>query len=106
MSQFLNNPANRYQSLPSNVGIENGSITSLIGSYNSIVQKRNLLLQSASENSPAVTPLTAQLDQLHSAISQTLRQVRKSMDIQRAVCSSNMENTKAKWERLLSRSVS
>ena len=84
MSQFLNNPANRYQSLPSNVGIENGSITSLIGSYNSIVQKRNLLLQSASENSPAVTPLTAQLDQLHSAISQTLRQVRKSMDIQRA----------------------
>lgn len=83
MSQFLNNPANRYQSLPSNVGIENGSVTSLISTYNSIVQKRNLLLQSASENSPAVTPLTAQLDQLHSAISQTLRQVRKSMDIQR-----------------------
>lgn len=84
MSSYLNNPSNRYQPLPSNVGIENSSVTSLISSYNTIVQKRNLLLQSASENSPAVTPLTTQLDQLHSAISQALRQVRKSMDIQRS----------------------
>lgn len=84
MSAFLNNPANRYQMLPTNVGIENGSVTSLIANYNSIVQKRNLLLQSASENSPAVTPLTTQLDQLHRAISSTLQQVRKTMDIQRS----------------------
>lgn len=84
MSSYLNNPSNRYQPLPSNVGIENSSVTSLISTYNTIVQKRNLLLQSASENSPAVTPLTTQLDQLHSAISQALRQVRKSMDIQRS----------------------
>lgn len=83
MSAYLNNPANRYQMLPSNVGIENGSVTSLIGNYNAIVQKRNLLLQSASENSPAVTPLTTQLDQLHRAISSTLQQVRKTMDIER-----------------------
>lgn len=84
MSAFLNNPANRYQPLPSNIGIENGAVTSLINNYNQTVQKRNILLQSASENSPAVTPLTSQLDQLHNAISQTLRQVRKSMDIQRS----------------------
>jgi tyrosine-protein kinase Etk/Wzc len=84
MSSYLNNPSNRYQPLPSNIGIENGSVTSLISSYNTIVQKRNLLLQSASENSPAVTPLTTQLDQLHRAISSTLQQVRKSMDIQRS----------------------
>lgn len=84
MSAFLNNPANRYQPLPNNVGIENGAVTSLISTYNQTVQKRNILLQSASENSPAVTPLTAQLDQLHNSISQTLRQVRKSMDIQRS----------------------
>lgn len=84
MSAYLNNPANRYQMLPNNVGIENGSVTSLISSYNAIVQKRNLLLQSASENSPAVTPLTTQLDQLHKAISSTLQQVRKTMDIERS----------------------
>lgn len=84
MSAYLNNPANRYQMLPNNVGIENGSVTSLISSYNTIVQKRNLLLQSASENSPAVTPLTTQLDQLHRAISSTLQQVRKTMDIERS----------------------
>ena len=84
MSAFLNNPANKYQPLPNNIGIENGAVTSLINNYNQTVQKRNILLQSASENSPAVTPLTSQLDQLQNAISQTLRQVRKSMDIQRS----------------------
>lgn len=84
MSSFLNNPSNRYQPLPNNVGIENSSITALVNNYNQTVQKRNLLLQSASESSPVITPLTAQLDQLHNAISQTLRQVRKSMDIQRS----------------------
>ena len=84
MSAFLNNPANKYQPLPNNIGIENGAVTSLINNYNQTVQKRNILLQSASENSPAVTPLTSQLDQLQNAISQTLRQVRRSMDIQRS----------------------
>lgn len=84
LSSFINNPNNKYQPLPVNIGINNETASSLISNYNTIVQKRNLLLQSASETSPAVIPLTTQLDQLMSAIQRALTQARRSMDIQRS----------------------
>lgn len=79
----FNNQRGKYQLLPANVGISDGTVNSLIGNYNTIVQKRNLLLQSASENSPAVTPLTSQLDQLQSAINQSLIQAYRNIAIKR-----------------------
>lgn len=83
MVSYVNNPANKYQPLPSNVGLSDASATSLINNYNTLVQRRNLLLQSASETSPSVQPLTAQLDDLQSSIQRALRQSRRNMDIQR-----------------------
>lgn len=83
MSSYINNPANKYQPLPSNVGLTDGSATALIGNYNTLVQKRNLLLQSASESSPSVVPLTTQLDELQGSIRRALMQSRRNMDIQR-----------------------
>ncbi len=83
MRSYINNPANKYQPLPSNVGLNDQSATSLINSYNQLVQQRNLLLQSASETSPSVMPLTQQLDDLYSSIKRALVQARRSMDIQR-----------------------
>lgn len=83
MVSYVNNPANKYQPLPSNVGLSDASATSLINNYNTLVQRRNLLLQSASETSPSVQPLTAQLDDLQSSIQRALRLSRRNMDIQR-----------------------
>lgn len=83
MTSFINNPNNKYQPLPVNIGISSEAASSLINNYNVIVQKRNLLLQSASETSPAVIPLTTQLDQLMGAIQRALAQARRQMDIQR-----------------------
>lgn len=84
MRSYVNNPNNRYQALPSNVGLTDQASTSLINNYNEVVQKRNLLLQSASESSPAVVPLTTQLDQLEGAIKRALDQARRNMLIQRS----------------------
>ena len=83
MTSYINNPANRYQPLPSNVGLTDQSATSLINNYNQLVQNRNLLLQSASETSPSVIPLTQQLDDLYASIKRALTQARRNMDIQR-----------------------
>ena len=83
MTSYINNPANRYQPLPSNVGLTDQSATSLINNYNQLVQNRNLLLQSASETSPSVIPLTQQLDDLYASIKRALMQARRNMDIQR-----------------------
>ena len=83
ISEYLNDPSNKYQTLPSNVGLSDASATSLIDKYNDIVITRNRLLRSASESSPTVTPLTAQLDDLTSSIKRTMIQARKSMEIER-----------------------
>ncbi len=84
MRSYINNPANRYQPLPSNVGLTDQSATALINNYNELVQRRNFMLQSASETSPAVAPLTQQLDELDGAIKRALNQARRNMDIQRS----------------------
>lgn len=81
--EYLNDPSNKYQTLPSNVGLSDASATSLIDKYNDIVITRNRLLRSASESSPTVTPLTAQLDDLTSSIKRAMIQARKSMEIER-----------------------
>ncbi len=83
ISEYMNDPSNKYQTLPSNVGLSDASATSLINKYNDIVITRNRLLRSASESSPTVTPLTAQLDDLTSSIKRAMIQARKSMEIER-----------------------
>ena len=83
ISEYMNDPSNKYQTLPSNVGLSDASATSLIDKYNDIVITRNRLLRSASESSPTVTPLTAQLDDLTSSIQRAMIQTRKSMEIER-----------------------
>ena len=83
ISKYMNDPVNKYQTLPSNVGLTDQSATTLINKYNEIVLQRNALLRSANENSPTVTPLTAQLDDLVASIKRAMYQARKSMAIER-----------------------
>lgn len=83
ISQYMNDPANHYQTLPSNVGLTDQSATQLINKYNDIVLTRNRLLRSASESSPTVTPLTAQLDDLSASIRRAIAQAQKNMETQR-----------------------
>lgn len=88
MRAYLDNPANKFQPLPSNVGLTDQSATALIGNYNTLVQKRNLLLQSASETSPSVTPITIQLEELQKSIRRALQQAQRNMNITRNSISS------------------
>lgn len=80
---FANRPGNRHQVLPSNVGLQDEASTSLINEYNKIALERNRLLRTASENSPVVSELTSQLDDMQTSIHQALQQAKKSITIQR-----------------------
>ena len=82
IDEYMRQPANKYQTLPANVGITDASTVSLINRYNEIVLERNRLLRSATESSPVITPLTAQLDDLASSIQRAMDQARNSMNIQ------------------------
>ncbi len=81
--QFANRPGNKHQVLPSNVGLQDEASTSLINEYNKIALERNRLLRTASENSPVVSELTSQLDNMQSSIRQALQQASKGLVIQR-----------------------
>ncbi len=82
LRRHIDNPANRYQIIPSNVGLSDGASSALISQYNKTVLDRNRLLAAASENSPLVMAQTSQLDQLEVSIKEALRQARRTADIQ------------------------
>ena len=83
LREYVNNPQNKYDLIPSNVGLTDGASVSLINNYNQAVQDRNRLLKAASEEAPQVKTLTATIDELQSSIKTALLQARRSADINR-----------------------
>ena len=83
LREFVDNPANQYKIIPSNVGMSDQASTALIASFNQAVQERNRYLKTASQQAPQVVALTSTLDDLQSSIRTALLQARRSADIQR-----------------------
>ena len=83
LNEEMTSSAGTYKTLPSNVGLADQGTQQMINRYNELALERNRLLRSASENSPTVTPLTAQLDELQASIQSSLNQTRKNYEIQR-----------------------
>ena len=83
LREHVEKAENRYQIIPSNVGLIDPVSSSLIQQFNQNVQERNRMLASASENSPQVVQLTNNLDHLQTSIRSALSQARRSADIKR-----------------------
>lgn len=84
LRQYVDNPDNRYKLIPANIGMDDRASTQLITDYNKMVQERNRLMKSASEQSPQVQTLTTTLDDLESSIRQAFAQARHSAELQRS----------------------
>ncbi|MCH5312327.1 MAG: polysaccharide biosynthesis tyrosine autokinase [Prevotella sp.] len=107
LRQYINEPANKYQIIPSNVGLQDNASTSLINQYNQIVLERNKMLRSASEIAPQVQTLTNTLNELLVSIKVALQQASYSANIklnnieqQYAMYQNRVGNTPAQ-ERIL-----
>lgn len=98
--EYANIPANKYQTMPSNVGLTDPAATALIAQYNTIALKRKELLVSASELSPNVAILTSQLDDLAKSIQQAVDQAIKNIKIQQ----SSLQNTYSKYSAKVEKS--
>ncbi|MGM9779743.1 MAG: GumC family protein [Prevotella sp.] len=83
LRQYVDDPRNNYQLIPSNIGLGDKSSTELIASYNENVLMRNKLLRTASESSPQVQTLTSTLDELQRSIHIALAQAAKSAEIRK-----------------------
>ena len=83
LREFVDNPANKYEIIPSNVGLTDQASVGLIKEFNQIVLDRNRLLKSVSEQAPQVQTLTGTLNELRSSIRTALLQARRGADIMR-----------------------
>jgi capsular exopolysaccharide synthesis family protein len=83
IQDFVNQPNNKYQILPSNVGLTDQASVALITEYNKGVLERNRTLRTASEMNPRVQEITAQLDQLMESLKSALIQAIRNGEISR-----------------------
>ena len=83
LRQFVDNPANKYAIIPSNVGLTDQASVALIAEHNKTVQERNRLLKAVSEQAPQAQTLTLAIDELQAPIRTALMQARRAADIQR-----------------------
>ena len=59
LRDYINNPSNRNEVIPSNVGLEDKGLSAAIDQYNAQLGERNRLLLTSSEENPAVVKLDA-----------------------------------------------
>ena len=96
LREYVDNPSNKYQIIPSNVGLADEASKHLINQFNQNVLDRNRMLRTASEIAPQVMTLTSTLDDLQRSIQTALLQARKSADIQ-------MQGIKSQYAKYQSR---
>ena len=83
LREFVDKPSNKYDIIPSNVGLTDKASLELIAQYNQNVLDRNRLLKSVSEQAPQLLTLTGTLDELRTSIRTALLQARRAADIMR-----------------------
>lgn len=83
LREYVENPNNKYELIPSNVGLTDASSVQTIAMFNKNIQDRNRLLRSSSEHSPQVQTLTSTADDLRRSLLVALQQARRSADITR-----------------------
>ncbi|MCH5168068.1 MAG: polysaccharide biosynthesis tyrosine autokinase [Prevotellaceae bacterium] len=81
---YVNNPANVMKVIPANLGLDNVKLNDVIGKYNELVQQRNRLLKSSSEDNPYVQRLTGQIEEMWPSIRVSLEAVRSDVMAQKA----------------------
>jgi capsular exopolysaccharide synthesis family protein len=74
-----------YQLLPASLGIQDGGISGLISTYNSLVLERNAYLRTSTPQNPVVATITAQLDSLRENLRDNIKSTVNSLNIQLGV---------------------
>lgn len=85
LSEYVNDPANRYELIPVNVGVYSGDAVSMISRHNQLVNDRKMLLKSVTEQSTQVKLTTQLIDELHPVIQTAFKRDRESLLLRKRV---------------------
>lgn len=78
---FIKNKEAQNDLIPSNLGIDDSSITTEIGKYNTLVLQRRKLLKTSSEKNPVVVQIDDQLEGLREVLFQSLLSLKEKVAI-------------------------
>ncbi|HEX5152905.1 MAG TPA: polysaccharide biosynthesis tyrosine autokinase [Parafilimonas sp.] len=76
VSQYINNPQRRYELVPSNLGIGDATLGSLVSGYNEGVLKRNEMLKTLGEENLTVRALEEELDGYRNKIIESINNIK------------------------------
>lgn len=96
LDEYIHQPENKYTIIPSNIGMSNSATTKMIDQYNRIIQNRNRLLKSATDEAPQVKQLTSSADELRSAITEALQQEQYATKVHQKSAGAQYANYKHK----------
>lgn len=71
----------QYQVLPSNVGLMNPEAVAGISAYNQLILQRSRLLESATNENPAVIDITKQINSMRSSVLQSLQRNKTGLEL-------------------------
>lgn len=84
MVNFMKDAVNtkgKYETVPSNVGLSDPTISNVTAKYNELILERQRLLKSSNEKNPVVVNLDQQIDGLRETLKQSLNNMGNSLNI-------------------------
>lgn len=82
--QYINDPINNDEVIPSNVGLTDHNLTSVIDKYNTLIIERKRLLRTSSEHNPAVVQMNTGIEAMRRNVKTTVSSVLKGLEIAQA----------------------
>ena len=83
MMDYMDDPTNYLQTLPTNLGLKETSLVTMITKYNDLVLRRNRYLKGSSEENPLVVQVTQQMADMWPAIRSNMGSLYSNMEIQK-----------------------
>lgn len=84
LQSYINNPANRNEVIPANVGLQDENLSSVIDQYNTMIIERKRLLNTSSESNPAVINLNSGIDAMRNSVQTSVQSVLKGLEIKKS----------------------
>ena len=83
LNEYVNDPSNENQTIPSNIGLEDPNLSTTTSEYNRLVLERERLSQSMTADNPAMIRLEEQIAGLRQNINSSIKSVQQGLNIQR-----------------------
>ncbi|MCQ2176167.1 MAG: polysaccharide biosynthesis tyrosine autokinase [Bacteroidales bacterium] len=86
----------KFSVIPSNIGVTDAGLNSIISNYNSMVSERNRMVSNSSENNPRVLSLNSQLADIRQSIEISIENLENIYSIRKKELLRNVSTSKSK----------